>query len=128
MADGPTFIPLAGAPLLPTPRAPGPLATNTTHAPEDEIHRTAREFESVFLTEMLKPMFDGLDTNGLGGGGMGEEMFRPMLIQHYAEALSKSGGAGIADSLVRELMRMQANAETVAPAAPSTEAADGVDR
>jgi Rod binding domain-containing protein len=51
-----------------------------------------------------------------------------MLIQHYAEALSQSGGVGIADSLVRELMRMQANAEAVDPATANTEAADGADR
>jgi flagellar protein FlgJ len=48
---------------------------------------------------------------------MGEEIFRPMLIERYAEALSQAGGVGIADSIVRELMRLQ---ETVQP-----EAADG---
>jgi Rod binding domain-containing protein len=72
-----------------------------------EILRVAEEFESVFLAEMLAPMFEALDTEGLGGGGQGEQMFRPMLVQQYAESISQAGGVGIADSIVRELLRMQ---------------------
>ena len=61
--------------------------------------------------------FEALDTDGLGGGGLGEQMFRPMLVERYAEAIARAGGVGIADSVVRELMRLQ---ETIQP-----EAADG---
>jgi flagellar protein FlgJ len=50
---------------------------------------------------------------------MGEQIFRPMLVERYAEAISHSGGVGIADNILRELMRMQ---ETVAI---DPEAADG---
>ena len=107
MADAP--IPI-GAPL---PIAPQPT-------PPAEVRRAAEEFESVFLAQMLAPMFEGLDTDGLGGGGLGEEIFRPMLIERYAQALSRAGGVGIADSVMRELMRMQ----TASP----TGAADGADR
>ena len=121
MADGP--IPLAGAPLPLVPRQQGALATNREQHVPDELRRAAEQFESVFLSEMLRPMFDGLQTDGLGGGGMGEEMFRPMLVERYAEALSHSGGVGIADSVVREMMRLQ---EAQTP--PSTEDADGADR
>jgi Rod binding domain-containing protein len=90
---------LAGAPL--------PLSGADRNAREDDIRRIASEFEAVFIAEMLAPMFDGLETDGLGGGGMGEQIFRPMLIERYAEALSKAGGVGIADSIVAELQRLQ---------------------
>lgn len=108
MAD--SAIPLAGAPL--------PLRA-TTSAPQEEIRRVATEFETVFIGQMLAPMFAGLKTDGLGGGGAGEEMFRPMLIERYAEALSRSGGVGIADSIVAELTRLQSQ---------NSGAGDGVDR
>jgi Rod binding domain-containing protein len=101
------------------PGAPLPVAQQQT--PPNELRRAAEEFEAVFLAQMLAPMFEGLQTDGLGGGGMGEEIFRPMLIERYAEALSKAGGVGIADSVVRELMRLQQSA--VSPGA-----ADGADR
>lgn len=91
--------------------------------PSEETLRVAKEFESVFIAEMMAPMFEGLDTDGLGGGGAGEAMFRPMLIEQYANALSKSGGVGLADSIVRELMRIQSRQT------PDTSGgADGADR
>ncbi len=99
------------------PGAPLPLQVGERAAQASEARRAAEEFESVFLTEMLAPMFEGLDSDGLGGGGMGEEIFRPMLIERYAEAISHAGGIGIADSILRELVRMQ-----------SAEVADGADR
>jgi Rod binding domain-containing protein len=34
-------------------------------------------------------------------------MFRPMLIDQYAQAIQHAGGIGIADQIVRELNRMQ---------------------
>ena len=116
MADGP--IPLAGAPL--PMRTTGTASRQDTGVP-DELRRAAEAFEAVFLSEMLAPMFDGIDTEGLGGGGMGEQIFRPMLVERYAESITRSGGVGIADSVVREMMRLQ---ETVTP----PEAADGADR
>jgi peptidoglycan hydrolase FlgJ len=114
MTDG--SIPLAGAPLPMRALPTGPTAQQGT----DEARRAAEEFEAVFLAEMLAPMFDGLNTDGLGGGGMGEQIFRPMLVERYAESITRAGGVGIADSIVRELMRMQ---ETVVP-----EAEDGTAR
>jgi flagellar protein FlgJ len=108
------------------PGAPLPFSTTPQPRQDDpamaEARRAAEEFESVFLAQMLAPMFEGLQTDGLGGGGMGEEIFRPMLIERYAQALSQSGGVGLADSIVSELMRMQAAAAQV------PEAADGSDR
>src|SRR5262245_55509004 len=102
MADGPVSPLLNGAPL-PLRSAPSPRATQGA----DEARRAAEEFESVFLSEMLAPMFEGLDSDGLGGGGMGEQIFRPMLVERYAESITRAGGVGIADSIVRELLRMQ---------------------
>ena len=121
------------------PGAPLPMSTAASRqTPQqaqeaDAMRRAAEEFESVFLSEMLGPMFEGIDTEGLGGGGMGEQIFRPMLIERYAEAIGRAGGVGIADSVVREFMRMQeaqaqqAQAETEPTAIP-TEEPDGAHR
>ncbi|MBI3439932.1 MAG: rod-binding protein [Proteobacteria bacterium] len=89
------------------------------------MRHVAEEFESVFLNEMLSPMFEGLSTDGLGGGGVGEEMFRPMLIDRYAQSLTHAGGIGIADQLMREFAHMQANQ---AAAATTDETDNGADR
>ena len=73
----------------------------------EEAMRVAQEFEKMFLAEMLQPMFAGIETDGPFGGGNAEEVFRPMLLEKYAEAVSASGGVGIADSVLSEILRMQ---------------------
>lgn len=112
-ADTPIIPPLPGAPL--------PMSTHPQPQPADAARRVAREFESVFLAEMMGPMFEGLDTDGLGGGGVGEQMFRPLLIDQYAQAITHAGGVGVADSITRELLRMQENQAAVA----TTDSANG---
>jgi len=115
------------------PGAPLPVGPHTPPHGQaiDAMRRAAQEFESVFLAEMMGPMFEGLDTDGLGGGGVGEQMFRPMLIDQYAHAITHAGGVGVAESITRELVRMQAGQDAVAhsatpaPAAPQTETTDG---
>ncbi|MGE0595705.1 MAG: rod-binding protein [Hyphomonadaceae bacterium] len=121
MTDAAGFLPLPGAPL-PMQTQPQARPANAPSAAENEVERAAREFEAMFLAEMLAPMFENLDTEGLGGGGLGEQIFRPMLVERYAQAIAQSGGVGLADSIVGELMRLQAGAAIL------TGDADGTDR
>lgn len=93
--------------MIPTPPIGAPLAAHAPAPGNAEMRRAAQEFESVFISEMLAPMFEGLDTDGLGGGGMGEEIFRPMLVERYAEAIARAGGIGIAESIIAEFAHMQ---------------------
>lgn len=83
--------------------------------PTPAIKKAADEFESMVLSQMLAPMFEALDTKGMFGGGQGEEMFRPMLIEQYAKGIAKAGGIGLSASVAREMMAMQAG-ESNAPA------------
>ena len=136
MTDASISIAPRGAPLplqtqtpatLPGPAPQGAPLPLAPHAPQNtqatQARHVAEEFESVFLNEMLSPMFEGLSTDGLGGGGVGEEMFRPMLIDRYSQAVTHSGGIGIADAIMRELTRMQA-----AQSPPSDESGNGARR
>lgn len=71
------------------------------------IHRTAEDFEAVFLGEMLSPMFESLETDGLFGGGSGERMYRSLLVQEYGKSLARNGGVGIADAVTRQVLALQ---------------------
>lgn len=82
--------------------------------PTPAIKKAADEFESMVLSQMLAPMFEALDTKGMFGGGSGEEMFRPMLVEQYAKSIAKAGGIGLSASVAREMMAMQAG-ESNAP-------------
>jgi len=74
----------------------------------DQIHKKASEFEAVFISQMLAPMFKGLEGGeGYFGGGHAEEMFRSMMIEEIGKEMAASGGIGIADHVAAQLIRMQ---------------------
>lgn len=71
------------------------------------MRETALEFEAAFLTQMLKPMFDGLSTEAPFGGGHAEETWRSFLVEAMARQTARAGGVGVADHVMAEMMRMQ---------------------
>ncbi len=78
-------------------------AVNTT-----QIEAAAKQFESVFIAEMLKPMFQEVNTpDPMFGGGKGEEIFNGMMVDQYGRMLADRGGIGIAEKVRSELLRLQ---------------------
>lgn len=74
-----------------------------------QIDKAAQDFEAMFLSQMLAPVFKGIKTDGLFGGGHGEDAFRSMLYDDYAKEIAKSGGIGIADAVRNELLKYQSS-------------------
>jgi len=75
----------------------------------DQVRKVAEDFEAVFLSQMLKPMFANLGAEKPFGGGAAEEMWRGMQIDEYGKAISKAGGVGIAGAVFREILKAQEN-------------------
>jgi len=71
------------------------------------LREAAEQFEAVFIAQMLAPMLEGLETDGIFGGGSGEQVYRSMLVEEYGKAIARSGGLGIADQVERELLKLQ---------------------
>ena len=72
-----------------------------------QIDEAAQDFEATFLSEMLKPMFEGVEVDEIFGGGRGEEVFRDLMIQEYGKTMAQSGGIGLAKHVREELIRQQ---------------------
>ncbi len=72
----------------------------------EQLRETAEEFESVFLAQALQALNHGLGSAGPFGQG-GGDAFADMLQQEYGRLISRSGGIGIADAVMREMLRMQ---------------------
>lgn len=72
-----------------------------------QMRDKAQEFEAQFLAQMLQPMFKGLDAEAPFGGGHAEEMWRGMQVEEYGKAIAKQGGIGIADMVLREMIKAQ---------------------
>lgn len=73
----------------------------------EKLRDTAQEFEAVYLSQMLKPMFEGISAEAPFGGGHAEDMYRSLMMDEYGKSIAKSGGIGIADQVMREMLRMQ---------------------
>jgi len=52
-------------------------------------------------------MFSGLKTDGITGGGQGEEMFRSLMINEYGKNIAQQGGFGIAAQMKAQLLKHQ---------------------
>lgn len=72
-----------------------------------QMAKTAREFESMFVTRMLESASTGIKTKGEFLGGSGEAQFRSLLNEQYGKEIAKHGGFGIADIVLSQMLRMQ---------------------
>lgn len=75
--------------------------SETLSGKEQALRKTAQEFESVFIAEMLSHA--GFDKAIAQDSGFGGEAFSRMLVETYAENLAKKGGFGLADQIYRQL-------------------------
>ena len=93
---------------------PSPIGSYTQPSGEQlsQIKKQATELEGVFLNTLVKEMFSGIKTDGPFGGGFAEETWRGLQSEQMATAMAESGGIGLADQIVRDLMLMQQAIDT----------------
>jgi len=88
-----------------------PLRSDTgpteAEAKKAAAREAAEQFESVFLAQMMAPMFEGLGEDELFGGGPSTKIYRSMMVQEYGKAIARTGGVGIADAVEREILKLQ---------------------
>ncbi len=73
-----------------------------------EADRVSHDFEAMFLSSMLQPMFSTLKTGkGTFGGGNAESTFQAMLVDEYGKVMAKSGGVGIAAMVRKQILQTQ---------------------
>jgi flagellar protein FlgJ len=87
--------------LAGTPRA------TTADLARNRAKDAAEKFEAQVLSVMLQQMFAGLPTDGPFGGGEGEQMFRSVMTEVMGKEMAKTGGIGIADTVQREILKLQ---------------------
>jgi flagellar protein FlgJ len=76
------------------------------------LRKQAEELEGVFLNTLTKQMFSSIKTDSASfGGGFGEETWRSMQSEQLANSMAQSGGLGIADQMMGDLVAMQEAAQ-----------------
>lgn len=103
-------MPTAAAVASPAINPGASPAAGTTLSAEqvEKTRQSAKDFESMAVAELLRPMFQTVDSSkGLFGGGAGEAAWQPMMVNEMAKMLVKGGGIGIADAVLKEMLHMQ---------------------
>lgn len=84
-----------------------PISSAPNAAATARLRKTAEDFEAAFLSQMLKPMFEGLKTDGPFGGGDAEGTWRSFMIDAMAKQAVRAGGVGLSDTILSEMIKMQ---------------------
>jgi peptidoglycan hydrolase FlgJ len=72
----------------------------------DTLRHAAQEFEAIFLAQVLGTMTQGVAGDDLLGDAHGG-VFHEMLNQEIAKLISRTGGIGVADAVLREMLKAQ---------------------
>lgn len=72
-----------------------------------DVDAVAKDFESVFLSQMMGLMFAGDDANSYFGNGAAGDIYKTFLMNEYGKSIANAGGIGIADTLKQELLKLQ---------------------
>jgi len=85
-------------------------AVSATPPALGRARQQAVELEGIFLNTLMKEMFASLDSEGEFGGGFAEATWRGMQAEQFAAAMAESGGIGLADSIMSDLIALQEGA------------------
>lgn len=86
-----------------TPAGQAATPTGADVERRDAMQAAAKEFEAVFLAEMLSHT-SLADTSDSFGGGAGEDAFKSLLTREWATALTERGGIGLSETIYQALL------------------------
>jgi flagellar protein FlgJ len=97
----------------------GAAAAARPAAPDPKLLQAAKEFESIFVRQMLK----GLEKTTAAGAGTsasaGEKTYGSMLVDTLSDSISKAGGLGLADVIAQSMAMSNPALRATAAAAKS---------
>jgi peptidoglycan hydrolase FlgJ len=86
--------------------APAPTSPGGDAPRADALRHAAQEFEAIFIAQVLGAMTQGVGGDDLLGDGK-DDVFQAMLNEEIAKLISRSGGIGVADAVLREMLKTQ---------------------
>lgn len=72
-----------------------------------QMEKTAADFESFYVFQMLQETQPEVDLNNDYMGGEVEQTFRPILNQYLAEEIVKAGGVGLKQSILNQMQKYE---------------------
>lgn len=81
----------------------------------EKTRQAVQDFEAFFISQTFEQMYATVPVNETFGGGNAEKIFRSMMIDEYGKMTAKSGGIGLTDQIMTQILRQQ-ETDAMAPA------------
>jgi Rod binding domain-containing protein len=102
-------------PIAPTNASTGSVFGSLASLPQNSapavggqnVDAVAKDFEAVFLSQMMEPMFSGDSTSSYFGGGAAGDIYKSFMMDAYGKSIAQAGGIGIAAQVKKELLGLQ---------------------
>lgn len=80
---------------------------------QSKLQKSAKEYEGVFMSQMMNIMMQEVDMNPLGeGSNAAMDTYKGMLTTEYGKAMSSQGaGIGLAEPIYGALLQAQINSQ-----------------
>jgi len=76
-----------------------------TDAQKVKLRNAARDFEAIFIRQILSSMHSTLDSGGMFGEGMAGSIYSDMMNTAIADKAAERGDMGLADILYRRMVK-----------------------
>ncbi len=83
------------------------LNTEQQQRNDKRLKEACKDFQAIFVKQMLDSMRKTVNKQGLLDGGRAEEIFEDMLYEKYAQKISKTAGLGLDEMMYRQLSQQK---------------------
>lgn len=90
----------------PAPPGKGPGVKNLD---EGKLKKACEDFESIFISKMLKVMRQSIPKTGLLDGGSQQDMYLSLFDEELSKTMARKGGMGLGKILYQNVMNQGKN-------------------
>ena len=88
---------------------------------EGKLKNACEDFESIFISQMLKEMRESIPKSGLLDGGSDQDAYLSLFDEAFSKSMAQGGGIGLGKILYQNVMK-QVKPRGLAPSELSTAA------
>lgn len=81
--------------------------SGTKNMNPEKAEAVAKDFESLFISQMVEQMFGESSGSSAFGTEDTDEVYKGLMVQEYGKIMTQAGGIGIAQNIKRELLKQQ---------------------
>jgi flagellar protein FlgJ len=98
------MIPIGAVGSVTTSATQAASGPSKAEAPDPSVLKAAKEFESIFVRQMLKSLEKTTAAGGNAKPTAGQSTYGSMIVDSLSDSIEKGGGLGLADVVARSMM------------------------